>query len=251
MEASYEIEYPTPSECRGDQNEEWVIVCSNGDKEKIRIHDYDRFYEIPGLYEEVVYNRLKCSSPQIVCGMLKEEIEKNRVEDEPLRTLDFGAGNGIVAEHLQEDVGCETIVGIDIIPQAKEAALRDRPGVYQDYYVLDMNDVDDKNRERLEQWNFNSLVTVAALGFDDIPTRAFLNAYNMMPEEAWIAFNIRDKFLSEDDNSGFYEVLSDMMGGSFEMLNKRHYRHRLSLAGDDLNYYAIVGRKMDEAPINF
>jgi hypothetical protein len=32
----------------------------------------------------------------------------------------------------------ESVVGVDIIPEAQEAADRDRPGVYEDYYVVDL-----------------------------------------------------------------------------------------------------------------
>ena len=43
---------------------------------KVRLHDYDKFFEIPGLYEEVIYNKLQCKSPKIICSLLYEEIKK-------------------------------------------------------------------------------------------------------------------------------------------------------------------------------
>ena len=53
--------------------------------------------------------------------------------------LDLGAGNGMVGEALREH-GFEEITGVDITPEAGEAAERDRPGVYADYHVCDLLD---------------------------------------------------------------------------------------------------------------
>jgi hypothetical protein len=36
-----------------------------------------------------------------------------------------------------------------------------------------------------------------------------------------------------------------MMGDSLETLKIHHYCHRLSMSGDPLHYYAVVGRKKD------
>jgi hypothetical protein len=242
----YEIEYPEDT-CRLDQDEEWVLVKTEGNEEKIRIHEYDRFYQIPGLYEEVVYKRLKCSSPRVVCELLKTELAKKGEESRNLRTLDFGAGNGIVGECLKQAVDCSALVGIDIIPEARKAAERDRPGVYDEYYVMDLCEIDKSEEAELEKWNFNALITVAALGYDDIPTRAFLNAFNLLDTGAWVAFNIRDKFLSDSDKSGYRETLEMVLENNLTVFQKKHYCHRFSLSGEPLHYYAIVGKKKTEA----
>jgi predicted TPR repeat methyltransferase len=242
----YEIQLPD-KESRMDQDEEWIMLVSDKSCEKIRLHDYKKFYSVPGLYEEVLYKRLKCSSPRVVCSMLLEEIEKSDEEAEKLRVLDFGAGNGMVGECLEEMIGCDTLVGVDIIDEALEATLRDRPGLYDDYYVMDLNQLDERGERQLKEWGFNALVTIAALGYDHIPTRAFVNAFNLLDDGAWVAFNIKDKFLSEEDDSGFKQTLDAMMGDSLSVLHRKCYCHRLSLSGEQLQYYAIVGRKSEEA----
>ena len=245
----YVVEYPE-NDCILDQNEEFIFVCMDTEKEKYRLHDYDRFYEVPGLYEEVVYDHLKCASPEKVCGLLKDEIKNGHRGSNGLRILDFGAGNGIVAETLKEKLDIDIVVGVDIIPEAKTAADRDRPGVYNAYYVMDLANMDDTDKYKLEKWRFNSLVTVAALGYDDIPTHAFLNAFNMLEEGAWVAFNIKDRFLSEEDDSGYGKVLSGMFGESLELKQNEHYCHRMSLAGEPLHYNAIVGIKTSDVTIS-
>ena len=245
----YKVKYPE-KECQLDQDEEWITLVSEGRTEKIRLQDYEKLYSIPGLYEEIIYEQLQCNSPQVVCSMLKEEIEKTKEQAAGLRVLDFGAGNGIVGECLDKMIGCDTIVGVDIVEEALEATSRDRPGLYDDYYVMDLSKLDDRKEKQLAKWDFNALVTVAALGYDHIPTRAFLNAYNMLDDGAWVAFNIRDKFLSEQDDSGYKEILNAMMGDNFTVLQDRCYCHRLSLSGEPLDYYAIVGRKHKNATIS-
>jgi len=162
---------------------------------------------------------------------------------DPLRVLDFGAGNGIVGECLREAVDTEAIVGIDIIEEAKKAVKRDRPEIYDDYYVMDLSQPESHDEEKLNNWNFNALVTVAALGFGDIPTQAFINAFNLVDNNSWVVFNIKDRFFSEDDETGYNEILQDMIGNNLNVYKKHHYCHRLSMAGEPLYYYAVVGRK--------
>lgn len=247
--ANYEIKFPE-TECRLDQDEESIVIVSKNRCEEIKLHDYERFYSIPGLYEEVIYRRLKCASPRVVCCMLKEEMQKQRERTAKLRALDFGAGNGIVGECLEEEIGCEVLVGVDIIPEAMKATHRDRPGLYDEYYIMDLNGLDELHERQLKSWEFNALITVSALGYDDIPTRAFINAFNLLDNGAWIAFNIKDRFLSENDDSGFRETLDAMMGDSLSVLQIKSYRHRLSLSGEPLQYYAIVGRKNKDATVS-
>jgi len=237
------VEIVIPEECRTlEQNEEWIEIIAGGIARKVRLHDYGRFYEIPGLYDRF-YNRLQCRSPQVVCGALKQQMIKQHEERKPLRALDFGAGNGQVGEQLSRKLDCETLVGLDIIPEARDAAVRERPEIYDDYYVMDLANPTERAREKLAQWSFNTLVTVAALGFGDICTRAFANAYNLLTDGAWVAFNIKDRFLSEADESGFNQIIDQLVADGFEMLESRRYCHRLSLAGEPLHYYVIVGRK--------
>lgn len=249
MEPSeYKIIFPNVKE-NMDQNEEWFIVDYNGQQRKIRSHDYDEIYKIPGLYEDFFYNRLGCRSPNVVCGMLEQEMKK--ADESELRVFDFGAGNGIVGEVLREmDCDLLLLVGVDILSEAKDALERDRPGIYDDYYVMDMSCLSEAEEKKFKAYNFNTLITVAALGFDDIPTAAFLNVFNMLDGEAWVAFNIKDRFLSEKDESGYKDVIEEMMNGSLSILQEKKYCHRRSITGEELCYHAIVGKKTDDVSVS-
>ena len=162
------------------------------------------------------------------------------------RLLDFGAGNGIVGERIRERGG-EFIVGIDILPEARVAAERDRPGVYDGYYVMDLTKIDSERVQELLQYDFNALVTVGALGFGDIPPGAFLTALSLIRDDGWAAFNIKDRFLSNGDDTGYRSTLDQIMGKALSVYNTKRYCHRLSLGGEEINYIGIVGRKSKDS----
>lgn len=225
-----------------EQDEEWVIVDFGERQEKVRLHDYGSIYKIPGLYEEILCKHLQYNSPKVICDMLSDVVERSGYNVRDLRVLDFGAGNGIFGEQIKGG-GCSLLVGVDILAEAKEAADRDRGRIYNDYYVMDLGQPDDKEIEKLKQYNFNALVTVAALGFDDIPPQAFLNAFNLISDGGWIAFNIRDKFLTKKDNTGYREIIRGISKDAISIQQRKHYRHRFSLGGKRLDYVAFVGRK--------
>jgi predicted TPR repeat methyltransferase len=205
-------------------------------------------YAIPGLYERLFHDELSCQSPVTVCGLLAEAMEQTNLDPTDLRVLDLGAGSGIVAEEL-ENLGAEHLVGVDIIEEAREAAERDRPDLYDDYFVLDMCDPEPAADQALREADFNCLVSVAALGFGDIPPSAFANAVNHVSTGGLIAFNLRDRFLDDSDASGYHRLVTRMMGESVARpLAELRYRHRYSTAGEPLYYSAVVAEKLGDIP---
>jgi len=149
--------------------------------------------------------------------------------------------------------GVDSIVGVDIIEEAKMAAERDHPGLYDDYFVLDLTDIPADTRADLERRRFNCLLTVAALGFGDMPPLAFAEAYNLVEEGGWVAFNIKSRFLSEsEESSGFSRLIERMEEeGLLEVLDDRRYRHRISVTGEPLYYVAIAARKRGDVPLEW
>lgn len=225
-----------------EQDEECVIVDFGNRQEKVRLHDYAAIYKIPGLYEEIFCNRLKYNSPQVLCDMLSDELQKSGYSIRDHKVLDFGAGNGLVGEQLKKR-HCVSVVGVDILTEAKAAADRDHAGVYTEYYVMDLSQFDAEEIDKLREYDFDTLITVGALGFDDIPTRAFLNALNLVQDGGWIVFNIKEKFLTSEDDTGYRHTLEAICQDNLLVCQRKRYCHRLSLWGENLNYIAIVGRK--------
>jgi len=227
-----------------DQNEEYFILKNSKD-EKIQFHDYRRIYQTPGLYEKIFYEHLNCNSPKVLSEMLYKNLNERHDKSTDLRILDFGAGNGMVAEELKTE-NPEFIVGVDIIPEAKEAALRDRSKVYDEYYVADLGQPEEEVLQELESYDLNAMISVAALGFDHIPPKSFVNAFNLIENDGWVAFNLRDRFLTKEDDSGFKHTLDHITDECMELLDERTYVHRLSIHGDPINYTAIVARKLSD-----
>ncbi|HUU40891.1 MAG TPA: class I SAM-dependent methyltransferase [Desulfatiglandales bacterium] len=244
-EKGFNIQFPENSD-HLEQDEEYFLLEYKGERKNLRCHDYSEIYSVPGLYEHLFYEKLKCNSPETVCAMLEHEVKQSSDDVSELTVLDVGAGNGMVGEKLSE-IGVETVVGLDIIEEAAKATARDRQGVYDAYYVADLTDLPDPIREELLEKDFNCLTTVATLGFGDIPPAAFSEAYNLISTPGWIAFNIKDEFLNEANSTGFSGMVKQMIASDvLKLRSQKRYCHRLSLSGDPLYYLAIVGEKSED-----
>ncbi len=245
----FEISFPHAGN-GADQDEEWCQVVLDGRPRRIRFHDYGDIYDVPGLYEQLFYDELRCESPAVVCGMFAEMLEEGGYDADSLRVLDVGAGNGMVGEELRR-LGAGAVVGVDIIEEAAEAAERDRPDVYDDYHVADLTDLPPALARSLRQRGFTCMTTAAALGFGDIPPLAFAVALNLLADDAWVAFTIKDRFL-DDEESGFSTLVNRLCDtGRLEVLAQRKYRHRLAVDGRELHYVAVIARRRQLAPLEW
>ncbi|GIW80685.1 MAG: hypothetical protein KatS3mg105_2492 [Gemmatales bacterium] len=231
------------------QNQEWCeVIFKNGTRRRYLFHNYAEVYRTPGLYEKLFYERLRCSSPSRTVRLLEELVHDFELPMEGLRVLDVGAGNGMVGDELRVR-RVRTIVGVDIIPEAKEATNRDRPGVYNEYFVTDLTDLPEHLEKRLREYNFNCLTTVAALGFGDIPPAAFIKALDLIETPGWVAFTIKEDFLHERDSSGFSKLIRYLNKNELMQVQAyRRYRHRYSMTGKPLYYVIMVARKLRDVP---
>ena len=247
----HRIQFP-PADVRELCQDEVYFYLLDGDaKEKIRMHDYDRIYAVPGLYEQVVYERLKCESPATVVDVLTRSVTQSQQKLNELRVLDLGAGNGMVGDELKKQ-GVSRLVGVDIIPEAQAATERDRPGVYDAYYLMDFCSLGEDDRDDLKCWSLDCLVSVAALGFGDIPAQAFLEAFNIIGKDGWIAFNVKETFLDRSDDSGFSQLIRELIFSKYlDLYHLQRYRHRFSIEGEPLYYFALGGRKTGDVSSSF
>jgi SAM-dependent methyltransferase len=248
MPARHAIHFPKqPSHDLG-QNEAFFFLTEDGETRRIKFHDYDAIYNRPGLYEQLFYERLRCQSPEVVVSRLTGAMEHAGESIQTQRILDLGAGNGIGAQELDR-IGASRVVGLDIIPEARTAALRDRPGAYDEYLVADMTALSEEQRSSLAEWQLSAVTCVAALGFDDIPAPAFVTAMEVISEDGWIAFNIKTDFLKGGSGGDFADFVKLLLAEDLiELHHIERYRHRLSIDGDWLEYYVIVGRKRGALP---
>ena len=251
MQKRHRIQFPKAESSHLNQDESYFYLQGSGGQRKIRFHDYNDIYQIPGLYEQLFYDRLKCSSPSKVTSILEAAVRQSQDNFTELRVLDLGAGNGMMGEELKKH-GVARLIGIDIIPEAYDATVRDRPGVYDAYYVEDFTRLNADKKEEIISWQCDCMVTVAALGFGDIPVKAFIEAFNILKGEGWVAFNIKDSFFDTSDDSGFSKMIRELtFSKHLDVYYIERYRHRLSIEGEPLYYFAIAGRKRSDVPEDF
>lgn len=244
----YNIQFPAMDANNLDQDEAYFYLSKKNEKQKILFHDYDKIYKFPGLYEQLFYDRLKCNSPQKITQVLKHTIDVNKEHFSEMKVLDFGAGNGMMGEELKK-IGVARMVGIDILTEAKQAADRDRPGIYDEYYVKDLTKLTNEDKEEIRSWGLNALITVAALGFGDIPPLAFVEAFNLIEKEGWVVFNIKETFLYNTDIGGFSRLIRELIFSEYMNINHiERYRHRLSIEGTPLYYFSVVCWKKANIP---
>lgn len=234
-----------------DQDEEWCWVVIDGQRTRIRFHDYHLIYDVPGLYEQIFYDTLECASPTVVRTLLGRVLAEQEMDPAELRVLDVGAGNGMVGQEIRA-LGAGSLNGVDIIDEAAAATRRDRPGVYDDYLVADLTDLASEQRAALVAAELNTMTTVAALGFGDMPPDAFAVAFNLIGTPGLLVFNIKEDFVSRDDDSGFNRLINRMFAEQVIVpLAQEHYRHRLSVRGEALYYIAFVARKLRDIPADW
>jgi hypothetical protein len=238
-----DILIPEDIDSKTDQDQEWCEVVVHNKIQRVRFHDYDELFEIPGLYEKLFYDRLECCSPSYVVNLLEDVADEWGAKLRDFKVLDVGAGNGMVGDELRYR-GVRKVVGVDILEEAKEATLRDRPGIYDDYRVVDLTKLSTTDEETLRQYGLNCLTTVAALGYGDIPPLAFLKALDLVSTPAWLAFNIKEDFLYERDQSGFSRLVRRLIQQDYiQPQCYRRYQHRLSITGKPLCYIAMIAKK--------
>lgn len=235
-----------PGAGSGSQDKEWCLVEIDGREERMRFHDYGSIYEVPGLYEHLFYDLLKCASPATVARLLAQEVRRAGVDLASLRLFDVGAGNGISGAELAA-TGVRTLIGIDIIEEAADAAVRDRPGLYDEYIVADLTALPGDVLERLECRCLNALACVGALGFGDLPPEAFAVAYDLVETGGWLAITVKEDFLEGASDSGFATLIRSLLdSGLIEQCVSTRYVHRLSVEGKPLYYVAMIARKCSE-----
>ena len=233
-----------PSKKTDSQDAEFCEVKMDGKWERIRFHDYDKVFKVPGLYETIFYRTLRCDSPNRVSNILNDVLADKGVDPRELRVLDLGAGNGMSGEALHS-IGVRKIIAVDILEEAKEANWRDRPWVYYDYFTSDFTNIKDEDRVQIEKFSPNALITIAALGFGDIPTKAFETAFNFVEEGGWLAFNLHEQYVGFQHTEGFAGLINRMIEKKYIRIEiYKRYLHRYTTSGEPIFYIAIVGQKL-------
>jgi len=226
---------------RDQAAESLVVRFHDGREERMRLHEYDRVYAIPGLYEEVVQRRLECLSPVKLAEAIVGCASRDGLAAADLRVFDLAAGNGVTGEELAAR-GVTELVGSDNVPEAREAAQRDRPGLYSAYVVGDIEDAPEL-RKLVRSRSLNALVCAGALGLGHISAASFDRLWREFPAGSLFSASVEES-LAEPGGSDFGDYLAELdSGDESDILRRERFRHRSLMGGGEVHYVAVVARK--------
>ena len=157
-----------------------------------------------------------------------------------MTVLDVGAGTGLVGERVRRG-GVARVVGVDALPAAREANLRDRPGVYADYVIGDFF-AGNALREALRPHEFTGLVSAGAFGGKHATPQALENALAVLPPGAPVVFTIDERWMDESDPDGFGAAIKRLADDRRLAVTERtRFRHRVMTSGEPIFYELVVG----------
>jgi hypothetical protein len=218
-------------------SERITVYHGDGTLEEVALHDYARVYALPGVYEQIVQQDLGCRSPAQVAQMLGGALEALRLEPSDTRVIDIAAGNGVSGEALRA-AGMDVVLGTDIVPEARAAALRDRPGVYDDYLTLDLMALSAEQAEYVRSLHANALTCVAPVGTASVPPEAIAAACRLLTREPLVVA-LYDRRHGEPDPLS-EQFFAEHVGAEATLLDHERYLHRFLITGAPYELEASV-----------
>ena len=74
----------------------------------------------------------------------------------------------------------------------------------------------------------------------------------MIGEEGWVALNIKETFFDRRIDWGFSQLIRELIFSEYlDLYQLQRYRHRLSIEGEPLYYFALGGKKRGDVPPSF
>lgn len=222
-------------------DEEWFELGPPGARRRVGFHDYAAIYREPGLYERVFVEELGMRSTFEVVRLFGAALDRLGVDPAAQRVLDMGAGNGIGGEALCA-LGVGSVIAVDLEPEARAAAARDRPGVYDDYVIADLS----AGADGLAGRGLTAVVALSAIGPGHVPPAALRHALSLLEPGGLFAFAVMPALLpgSRDEvgrGTGYPEYLAGLLGKSEELVREA-YVHRRQANGSPHEAVALVGR---------
>jgi hypothetical protein len=228
------------------------VRFEDGAVEELRLHDYDRLYALPGVYEQIVQERLGCRSPARLAAMLGDAVDRLGWERGSMRVLDVAAGNGVSGEALAA-AGLHPALGTDIVPAARAAVLRDRPGLYDRYLTLDLLALSDDERAQLTAVRANALSCVAPVGehSSELPPSVLVAAARLLTPDAVVVYmhdpNRSPPAFAPDAVTPELWAARLGPGTHAEELVRERYVHRYTVNGAPFEMDGVVWRLRRDA----
>jgi hypothetical protein len=215
------------------------VYHEDGTVEEVRLHDYERVYSLPGVYEQIVQEDLGCRSPAHVAAMLTGALDALRRDVADTRVVDVAAGNGVSGEALRA-AGLDVVLGTDIVPAAREAALRDRPAVYDEYLTLDLTALTTAEADHLRSLGANALTCVAPVGSfpGTVPPQVIAAVCPLLSGEPLVVTLFDPRFGEADPLDE--QFFATEVGAEATLLDHDRYLHRFLVTGAPFELEASV-----------
>jgi hypothetical protein len=224
-------------------DERIAVYHPDGHIEELQLHDYGRLYTLPGVYEQIVSEDLGCRSPVVVAEMLGAALDGLGRDRATARIIDVAAGNGVSGEALAA-AGMLPVLGTDLEPSARPAALRDRPGIYGEYLTLDLTALTQAQVAHLRELRADALTCVTPVGSAprQVPPQALAAVARVLTPDA-LSVHLHDPRHGRPDaiDEAFWrrELGADT---SAQRLEHRRYLHRFRVTGAPYEMEAAVWR---------
>ena len=134
--------------------------------------------------------RLGCRTPDRMAALLAGAAARLGREPASVRILDLGAGNGVSGEALAAR-GMRPVVGLDILPAARDAALRDRPGRLRRVSRRRPVALTPAEEQLIRDAAPNTLACVGSVGGGHLPAEAVAAALELLPPDALRRVRVR------------------------------------------------------------
>lgn len=179
--------------------ENFKIRFKNGDEIKVGVWEYGRMYEHPFLYDIIFGDILKLNAPVDLISYFTEVINQEAPTTK-FRVLELAAGSGLAGTQIKKSGKTELLIGVDILEQAKSAALRDQPNTYDNYFVWNFESLSEEQTTLLLNYKFNCFFVTTGTGgadddsgYKDVMLNAYKQAIKLLEPNSFIFFNIRQK----------------------------------------------------------
>ena len=226
--------------------EEWIEFGPPRERRRVAFHDYAAIYAVPGLYEAVFPGALRMCSHVEVVRLYGEVLATLDHDPGQERVFDLGAGNGAGGEQLRA-LGVGGVVGLDLEPAARTAALRDRPGDYDDYLIGDLGAWPQADLERLRARGFTAVLALAAIGVGHIPPAVLDRALGLVGPGGLFGFAVTPALLPGNADpagidTGYPAYFAELFASRADELARHTYVHRRQTDGTPHDAVALVGR---------
>jgi hypothetical protein len=218
---------------------EYVVL---DDHRVVHLHDYPQIYAVPGLYEHIVQERLRCRSPQVAVEGFLRAVTRLAMEPSSMTVLDIGSGTGLVGE-LVRGGGVARVIGVDSLAEGRMACVRDRPGIYADYLIGDLGARFGCGTlpAQLRQYALGGLISAGAFGGTHAPPTALINALSVLPVGAPVAITIDERWMDRSDPDGFGATVELLVErGHLVPMERKRFQHRITTTGEPIFYDLVV-----------